>query len=93
MTCLCPMGDSSLTGVGRAKTVRVMRLVMDIDLDRLPNDRSKEAGRILRFWAGALAHMELTQAAEHTLLDSEYQPVGSLRLLETEAEGARSLPS
>jgi hypothetical protein len=57
-----------------------MRLVIDIDLDKLPNDQAKEAARILRYWAGALPQLELDQAAEHTLMDSDYQPVGSLRL-------------
>lgn len=57
-----------------------MRLVIDLDLDRLPNDQAREAGRILRFWAGALTRMPLTVPGEHALLDSNYQPVGSLRL-------------
>ncbi|MGH3501730.1 MAG: hypothetical protein ACRDQA_12725 [Nocardioidaceae bacterium] len=65
-----------------------MRLLIDLDLDRLPNDQSNEASRILRYWAGALPRMELTQTAEHALMDSDYQPVGSLRLLDTNAEGA-----
>jgi hypothetical protein len=60
-----------------------MRLAIEIDLDKLPNDHGKEAGRILRYWAGALPQLELTQAAEHTLMDSNYQPVGTLRVQET----------
>jgi len=60
-----------------------VRLVIDIDLDRLPNDQGNEASRILRYWAGALPQLDLAQAAEHTLMDSDYQPVGSLQLMET----------
>ncbi|MGH3448090.1 MAG: hypothetical protein ACRDQA_02135 [Nocardioidaceae bacterium] len=58
-----------------------MRLLIDLDLDQLPNDQGAEASRILRYWAGALPQMELTQAAEHALMNSNYQPVGNLRLL------------
>jgi hypothetical protein len=60
-----------------------MRLVIDIDLDRLPDDQGREAGRILRYWAGALPQMDLTEPTEHSLRDSNYQDVGSLRLLDT----------
>jgi hypothetical protein len=59
-----------------------MRLVIDIDLDLLPNDQAREASRILRFWAGALPQMELTKPVEHALSDSNYEEVGRLRLLE-----------
>jgi hypothetical protein len=59
-----------------------MRLVIDLDIDRLPNDQGRQAARILRFWAGALPQMDLTRPAEHALMDSNYQPVGSLRLLD-----------
>ena len=59
-----------------------MRLVVELDLDLLPNDQAREAARILRYWAGALPQMELTKPVEHALSDSNYQEVGSLRLLE-----------
>jgi hypothetical protein len=61
-----------------------MRLFIDLDLHRLPNDRAREASRILRYWAGAMLQMDLTQPTEHPLMDSNYQAVGRLRLL---AEG------
>lgn len=64
-----------------------MRLVIDLDLDLLPNDQGKEAGRILRYWAGALPQMDLTQATEHPLMDTDYNPVGSIRLVGA-SEGA-----
>lgn len=57
-----------------------MRLLVDLDLDLLLDDKGAEAGRILRYWAGALPQMDLTQAAEHALMDSNYQPVGSMQL-------------
>ena len=62
-----------------------MRLVMDLDLDRLPNDQAKEAIRILRYWAGWLPQMDLTQPTEQALMDSDYQAVGTLHLLEVNA--------
>ena len=57
-----------------------MRLVIDLDLDLLPEDRGKEAGRILRFWAGAMSQLDLDQPTEQALMDSSYRPVGSLRI-------------
>lgn len=65
-----------------------MRLVIDLDLDRLPNDQGKEAGRILRFWASALPQMELAQPVEHALMDSHYRAVGSLHLLDVDTPDA-----
>jgi hypothetical protein len=62
-----------------------MRLVIDLDLDRLPNDRAKEAVRILRYWAGWLPRMDLTRPTEQALMDSDYKAVGTLRLLEENA--------
>jgi len=62
-----------------------MRLVIDLDLDLLPNGTGKEARRILGFWAGWLPHMDLTQPTEQAFMDSDYQAVGTLRLLEAGA--------
>jgi hypothetical protein len=62
-----------------------MRLVIDLNLDKLPNDQAKEAIRILRYWAGWLPQMDLTQPSEQALMDSDYQAVGTLRLLEENA--------
>jgi hypothetical protein len=59
-----------------------MRLVVDIDLDLLPNDQAREAARILRYWAGALPQMELAKPVEHALTDSNYEEVGTIRLLD-----------
>lgn len=59
-----------------------MRLVIDLDLDLLQNDQGAEAGRILRYWAGALLQMDLTNGGEQPLMDSNYRTVGSLRLVE-----------
>jgi hypothetical protein len=67
------------------ETRQATRLVLDLELDRLPNDRAREASRILRYWAGALLQMDLTQPTEQALMDSNYQAVGSLRLLATRA--------
>jgi hypothetical protein len=64
-----------------------LRLIIDLDLERLPDDQAREAGRILRYWAGALRQMDLNQPTEHPLMDSNYQAVGSLRLLEAGVPG------
>ena len=62
-----------------------MRLVIDLNLDKLPNDQAKEAVRILRYWTGWLPQMDLTQPTEQALMDSDYRAVGTLRLLEENA--------
>jgi hypothetical protein len=49
-----------------------MRLVIDPDLDRLPNARAKEAVRILRYWAGWLPQMDLARPTEQALMDPDY---------------------
>jgi hypothetical protein len=62
-----------------------MRLVIDPDLDRLPNARAKEAVRILRCWAGWLPQMDLARPTEQALMDPDYRAVGTLRLVEDNA--------
>ncbi len=58
-----------------------MRLCIDIDLARLPSDTAAETGRILRYWAGALAQMDLSEPGEYALMNSTYDiQVGNLRL-------------
>jgi hypothetical protein len=58
-----------------------VRLVIDLDLDLLPNDTGKEARRILGFWAGWLPQMDLSRPTEQALMDSDYQAVGTLCLV------------
>lgn len=53
---------------------------MEIDIDKLPGQRSDELGRILRYWAGAARDLDLATASEHPLMDSGYHEVGVLRL-------------
>jgi hypothetical protein len=36
-----------------------MRLVIDLDLDLLPNDSAREVRRILGFWTARLSKMDL----------------------------------
>jgi hypothetical protein len=62
-----------------------MRLVIDLDLDRLPKDRAKEVRRILGFWTAWLPKMDLTRPAEQELHDSDDRAVGILRLIEANA--------
>ena len=59
----------------------VMKLLLDINLEILPADTAAEVGRILRYWAGAVAQMDLDAPAEFPLMDSTYKTqVGTLRL-------------
>ena len=64
-----------------------MWLVIDLDLDLLPNDPAEEVRRILGFWTAWLPKMDLTQPTEQELHDSNYQVVGMLRLIEANATG------
>ena len=61
---------------------KAMRLVIDLDLDLLPNDPAKEVRRILGFWTAWLPKMDPTRPTEQELHDSNYQAVGMLRLIE-----------
>lgn len=64
---------------------KAMRLVIDLDLERLPNDPAQEVRRIFGFWTAWLPKMDLTQPTEQELHDSNYQAVGTLRLLDANA--------
>jgi hypothetical protein len=67
----------------RSKEERTpMRLVIDVDLGLLPNDPGAELRRTLGFWTAWLPMMDLTRPTEHELHDSNYQVVGTLRLIE-----------
>ncbi len=63
-----------------------MRLVIDLDLDQLPNDPAEEVRRILGFWTAWLPKMDLTRPTEQELHDSERRPVGTLRLLDADTK-------
>ena len=64
---------------------KAMRLVIDLDLERLPNDRAKEVRRILGFWTAWLPKMDLTRPTEQELHDSDHRAVGMLRLIDANA--------
>ncbi len=57
-----------------------MHLTLDIDLDAVTGDPADEAGRILRYWGGAMKQLDLTTPAEFPLADSAYATVGMLKL-------------
>ncbi|BAU95791.1 hypothetical protein N24_1529 [Corynebacterium suranareeae] len=58
-----------------------MKLTIDIDLDAIADDPAGEAGRILRYWAGALTQMDLGTEAEHALMNSTYDAeVGTIKI-------------
>jgi hypothetical protein len=62
-----------------------MRLVIDLDLGLLPDDPGAELRRTLGFWTAWLPKMDLRRPAEHELHDSNYQVVGTLRLIDANA--------
>ena len=57
-----------------------VRLEIVIELERVPEPKDAEVGRILRYWAGAAKQMDLGVETEQPLMDSGYQPVGTLRI-------------
>ena len=65
----------------------LMRLVIDLELERLPNDPAEEVRRILGFWTAWLPKMDLTRPTEQELHDSEHRAVGMLRLIQANATG------
>jgi hypothetical protein len=64
-----------------------MRLVIDLDLGLLPNDPGAELRRTLGFWTAWLPKMGLTHPVEHELRASDYQVVGTLRLVDANEMG------
>ena len=64
-----------------------MRLVIDLDLERLPNDPAEEVRRILGFWTAWLPKMDLTRPIEQELRDSDHRAVGMLRLTQANQRG------
>jgi hypothetical protein len=57
-----------------------VKLVIEIDLERLPDPKPEEVGRILRYWGGAAKHLALSKPLEQPLMDSTYQHVGVLKV-------------
>ena len=72
-------------------TLTDVRLQLTIDLDDLPADTAKEAGRILRYWAGAMDQLDLTAAVRHQLMDSQYRPVGELIIADAADGGVKQV--
>lgn len=66
---------------------KAMRLVIDLDLGLLPKDPGAELRRTLGFWTAWLPKMDLTRPTEHELHDSDYQVVGTLRLIDANEMG------
>ena len=57
-----------------------VHFTMEIDIEALSGEPRAEIARILRFWAGAVPKMELTSGLEQELMDSQYSPVGNVRV-------------
>jgi hypothetical protein len=69
--------------VTTAEEDRVMRFVLEVDLDAgaLAGDRrAEELGRILRYWGGSMTQVPLDPGARQDLLDSDYTAVGEWRV-------------
>lgn len=64
-----------------------MRLIIDLDLNLLPNDPAEEVRRVLGFWTAWLPKMDLTRPTEQELYDSTHRAVGVLRLIDANATG------
>ncbi len=61
-----------------------MKLIIELDLDAVSEAPAAEASRILRYWAGAVAQMDLTSETGHPLMNAAYDTqVGRLRLVHT----------
>lgn len=58
-----------------------MRCLLEIDLDATAHDPGTELSRALRYWAGSIKYLDLTQEAEHDITDSDYAKIGTLRLI------------
>jgi hypothetical protein len=65
---------------GRLREYGRVMLTIDIDIDRLPNPKAAELGRILRYWGGAAKQLDLSAPLEQPLMDSSYQQVGVLKI-------------
>lgn len=59
-----------------------MRLRIEIDLPSFGEDPAGETGRILRYWAGAVGQLDLTEPIAHDLMDSSYSPVGTIEIVD-----------
>ncbi|MCU1432100.1 MAG: hypothetical protein JWP95_1205 [Actinotalea sp.] len=55
-------------------------MILEIDLETVPEPRGEEVGRILRYWGGAAKSLDLDVPTELPLMDSVYQQVGTLRI-------------
>ena len=55
-----------------------MRFVLEVDLTDLTanGDAGKELGRILRYWGGAMAQVDLVPGAGSAVYNSAYREVG-----------------
>ncbi|MCM2394281.1 hypothetical protein [Streptomyces albipurpureus] len=55
-----------------------MKFVLEVDLQpsASADDRARELGRILRYWAGNLSHYALEPGDGETVSDSAYREVG-----------------
>lgn len=60
--------------------IDLMKLSIAIEIDDLPDEKGRELGRILRYWAGAMEQLDLDAPVEHQLMDSDYKPVGTLTI-------------
>jgi len=63
-----------------------VKFVLEVDMDRFVGDADKELGRILRFWGGNMHHYDLKPGDGSVVNNSEYQPVGEWRIVETPQE-------
>jgi len=62
-----------------------MKFVPEVDLGAMTaeGEAGKELGRILRYWAGGVAQLELRPGQGSDIYDSAYRPVGRWTISES----------
>lgn len=60
-----------------------MKFLLDITLDEAASseDKARELGRILRYWAGNVRHYPLEAGDGAAVYDADYQEVGAWRVV------------
>ncbi|MFJ6566029.1 hypothetical protein ACIQNU_01290 [Streptomyces sp. NPDC091292] len=54
-----------------------MKFLLEVDLnDMVPEERARELGRALRYWAGNLHHYDLKPGDGSPVYDSAYREIG-----------------
>lgn len=59
-----------------------MKLVLEMDFEKIEGEIADQVGRALRYWGGAIKHLDLDVPQRHDIYDAGYQqPIGCLEIL------------